>query len=235
MENSDNEEPLVLKNVPPILQNLTMFTWNALLDEEEKCISLLQDMELIPRKKDSPLCPACGSPMAALSHSSYILKWRWMCKKRKDKNARCFKSVSPLQNTFFEHNKLPFRDVLAIIFGFIMKVSGLQLHREITTWRIQHRQERGINHNTVCFHYHRFKRIGITIMKYSRDSELKEETSNDKLLEEYYKRLSRLPFFNQRVFQFLLDIKPVFPGYGKVGLDQSFLDSTSAEADMDSE
>lgn len=234
MEELSKKESLIQKDVPFILQNLTIFNWHTLLDYEEQCISLLEDLDLIPRRNDSPpTCPACFGPMSATAHKKYTLKWRWTCKKKKKKSMteRCSKSISPLQNTFFEKSKLPFRDTLALIFGFVMKLNAVQLHREMTNWRrIQLRKEKSINHNTVFEYYHRFKRIGMTIMKYSRDSEMKKETSNEKLLQAYYKRLDSLPFLGQRVFQFLLDIKPAFPGFGNVGLDQSFLHPISDEA-----
>lgn len=101
----------------PALENLDYYTLHRqFTTTKELCISILEELELIPKKKDVPTCPECSGTMEAVDQD---IAWLWKCSK-----VTCSGFVNPLQNTFFEDIELPLRTAVWImLWGFVKKHS----------------------------------------------------------------------------------------------------------------
>ena len=145
----------------PLLSFLCRYSERDILDSNENCFSLLEDMGLIPKKTDQPPpCPTCCGPMGAHAHKSYTTGWRWVCRKRKNPGQdKCATTVNPSKNTFFENVHLPVKDVLALLFLFVDDYPVTLAHRDLWTWRMGKRHESGISINTVVDFYCFFREI----------------------------------------------------------------------------
>jgi ISXO2 transposase-like protein len=108
--------------------NFNLFTFGAMINDEEKAIEAAYDLDLIPPEAH---CPQCALPMTEEARESYKLGFRWRCCKRTCPGYPVI--VSPLKNTFFEEVKLPFLTVfkLLVCWHFRMPVTQAVIHCEV--------------------------------------------------------------------------------------------------------
>lgn len=140
-------------------RHLNVLTVHSLVDSEEKCISLFQDLGLIPRREDSPPdCPNCGKNMVAHSTPRYVLNFRYVCTMRKSRENRCSKVLNPLENTFFEGVRISFRDVLVLLVYFVRKDRVTHVLKEINEWRRLNNQKT-MGKQTVADFFSFFKEV----------------------------------------------------------------------------
>ena len=135
----------------PLLVDFSIFTWMNILNSEDSVISFLTEVQLIPSRDAEVFCSACNSKMVPWSYKSGKVGFRFVCKNRR-KEARCNHIVDPLVNTFFEKTRIPFRDILAIVFCFVLKLPVTFCLNQISTWR-RSRGERDIHPGTTCDWY----------------------------------------------------------------------------------
>lgn len=123
--------------VHPLVAHLTIFTWTSLINDEAACISLLEDLSVIPKKNGPcPKCPKCASYMSARKENGLYLGWRWRCNKRNVYGgSRCSGAMNPAKNTFFEHSHMGICEILAIIVSFVIRIPINFLHEELNEWR----------------------------------------------------------------------------------------------------
>jgi hypothetical protein len=114
----------------PLLVNFSIFTLSSViinicfkmssLENEQTVISFLMDLGLIPSRDIVTNCVQCAGRMVAWSDSSKKLGFRFVCSNRI--KSKCSGTLDPLVNTFFEKTSIPFSDILAIIFCFVLKL-----------------------------------------------------------------------------------------------------------------
>lgn len=141
----------------PSLQYYSSHSKMDILQSEEDCKSFLEFYRIIPSRSDpTPPCPKCKSPTTCLAHPSYKLGWNYRCSKRKAKVDRCFGSINPLVNTFFENVKISFQDVLSLIFFFVDRHPVMKSCEDITNWRLQ-RNLKTLSNKTACDFFSLFR------------------------------------------------------------------------------
>lgn len=134
----------------PLLTNFSIFTWMDILGNEKTAISFLTDIGLIPNRESIFNCPICGSEMAAWSDNSRKMGFRYVCKKKT--KSKCPGTMDSLTNTFFERTRIPFRDILAIIFCFILKQPISFCVSHLCSWR-KHRKDSPMHLSTVSDYF----------------------------------------------------------------------------------
>lgn len=197
-----------------LLENFSPFSWSDILESEEKCISFLEDLELIPRKTDKLACPVCCGSMSTMKNKNYKTGWLWTCKNLTSDQKTCPGSVKPLENTFFESHRVPLRDFVGIIFCFLLGMDVRKISEQVGYWRISRRENR-IGSRTILDIYNKCKKIGAIIAVHSGEQAENLAEAFDVYCEKY---MLVLPSYGDKVYQFLMDIKSVYPGYGKKGL-----------------
>jgi len=121
----------------PLLVHFSIFTMMEILKSEESVIQFLEEVGLIPKMDVVVNCPLCRNRAYGVKNKATKIGWRWVCSMKK-KNG-CSGSINPVKNTFLENTRIPYRDVLAIIF-------------EISSWRAR-RGEASISTETVIDYY----------------------------------------------------------------------------------
>lgn len=197
-----------------LLENFSTFSWSDILESEEKCISFLEDLELIPRKTDQLVCPVCGGSMSTMKNKNYKAGWLWTCKNQTSDQKPCSGTVKPLENTFFESNRVPLRDFVGIIFCFILGMDVRRISEQVGYWRLRRRENR-IGSRTILDIFNKCKKIGAIIAVHSGEQIENLEEAFEVYCEKF---MHALPNYGDKVYQFLMDIKSVYPGYGKKGL-----------------
>ncbi|KAG8192020.1 hypothetical protein JTE90_001747 [Oedothorax gibbosus] len=134
----------------PLLANFSIFTWMDILGDEKTAISFLTDIGLIPNRESNFNCPICGSEMAAWSDNSRKMGFRYVCKKKT--KSKCPGTMDSLTNTFFERTRIPFRDILAIIFCFVLKQPISFCVSHLCSWR-KHRKDSPMHLSTVSDYF----------------------------------------------------------------------------------
>ncbi|CAH2100528.1 unnamed protein product [Euphydryas editha] len=66
-------------NLHPKLDNFNIFnSFAELVSSEEKSISFLEEIDLIPSRQSTPP-QCCGLPMLVVSDTRYKFNWVWRC------------------------------------------------------------------------------------------------------------------------------------------------------------
>lgn len=133
------------KNMHPLLIDFSIFTWRSILESEEKVIVFLTDVGLIPNRDLELKCVKCGSSMVGWSDNSRKVGFRFVCSNKK--KTKCSGAMDPLCNTFFEKTRVPFQDILAIIFCFALQLPGSFCYKQLCDWR-KSRKEQPIHPGT---------------------------------------------------------------------------------------
>ena len=83
----------------PLLVNFSIFTWMSILESEEKVISFLTEVGLIPSRDLEVFCGVCGARMVAWQDKSRKVGFRFVCSMKRQ--TKCSGTLDPLSNTFF--------------------------------------------------------------------------------------------------------------------------------------
>lgn len=188
-----------------------------IVDTEDHCIYFLQELELIPKFDDAPPCPVCSGSMGTLEHE---IGWMWSCG-----NKTCPGSVNPLQNTFFEDIPLPLRVVVEIIICHFLRKDDIQMAYNYTRNKYSNYLNI-ITKEVIEQVYDKCKIVCQIIMSQEHERMIGPYISTLYLM--YLKRTINAPSrsWGYKAYTFLMDIKAVYPGYGKIGLNYKHL-STS--------
>lgn len=183
-----------------------------------------QDLQLIPQKNAVPACPVCCGFMVAVDQE---IAWLWKCNKE-----TCSGTVNPLQNTFFEDIHFSLLDTVAFILNFVDKrdVDVAWEHVYFWTWSRNRRNERNLTEETVKHIYAKCRRVCEIIMSQEHERMIGPYISTLYLM--YLKRTLNAPCVSraQKASTLLMDIKSVYPGYGKIGLNYKHLSSPLSAA-----
>lgn len=190
------------------------------IETEKECISFLQDLELIPLKHAAPPCPVCGGFMVAVDQE---IAWLWKCSAD-----TCNGIVNPLQNTFFEEIPIPLLDTVAFILNFVDKREVFDAWEHVYFWTLSRnrRNKRNLSEETVKQIYAKCRRVCEIIMSQEHERMIGPYSSTLYLM--YLKRTLNPPFVSRarKASTFLMDVKAVYPGYGKIGLNYKHLSSS---------
>ncbi|GIX86494.1 DDE_Tnp_IS1595 domain-containing protein [Caerostris extrusa] len=141
----------------PALNFLSFYSWGIVLATEEKAIQFMQEVGLIPSiNSPCPSCPICGAPTKTDKFKSRKLGFRYICSERRMKN--CYGTVNPLKNTVMENCKMPFRDVMGIMFAFVKNLQITETINTMMNWRA-FREEPTISSESVTDYYKNFTEI----------------------------------------------------------------------------
>lgn len=190
--------------------------WYLTLDErietKEECILFLQDIRLIPKKNDAPACPECSGSMEAVDQE---IAWQWLCRKK-----TCSGYVNPLQNTFFQDIQLPLLDTLSLILNFTDKQC---LYDARDNCRGFSRRRGSVSKKNVKQVYEKCRRVCEIIMSQTHERMIGPYTSTLYLM--YLKRTLNVQSLSRgsKAYIFLMDVKAVYPGFGKRGLTYKHL------------
>lgn len=189
---------------------------------EEKCISFLEDLKLIPKKNEVPACPVCsGSMEVACQWKQETASWLWECSKE-----TCLGSVNPLQNTFFEGIQLSLLDTLVIILNFTDKRDLFDAWHFVNffEWTAT---EKNIGKEMVKHVYDKCKRVCQIVMSQEHERMIGPYISTLHLM--YCKRTLNVPNMSRsrKASIFLEDVRGVYPGYGKNGLNYKHLSNVN--------
>ncbi|GIY14728.1 uncharacterized protein CDAR_606811 [Caerostris darwini] len=141
----------------PALHFLSFYSWGIVLATEEKAIQFMQEVGLIPSiNSPCPACPICGAPTKTEKLKSRKIGFRYICTKRRNK--KCYGTVNPLKNTVMVNSKLPFRDVMGIMFAFVKNLQITETINTMMNWRA-FREEPTISSESVTDYYSNFTEI----------------------------------------------------------------------------
>ncbi|GIX73268.1 hypothetical protein CDAR_187471, partial [Caerostris darwini] len=139
----------------PSLYYFSCYSWHTILESEETTIKFMQEVGLIPSMSSPcPACPVCGAETRVNKAPERKLGFRYVCSTRR--TAKCTGTVSALKNTFMERSQLPFRDVMAILFGFVKKMQVTDVIESVRNWRAL-RGEPTISNESVVDFYSYFR------------------------------------------------------------------------------
>ena len=201
----------------PAFENLDILTFDQIIQTEGKCISVLEDIGLIPKKKDAPACPVCSGSMGAVDRKN---GWMWLCKIK-----TCSGSVNPLENTFFSDFDLPLKDIVLVVLLIIFK-DNLQTIIKISNNFKKRKNESIVKDETYELIHNKCRKVCEIIMSQKYERLVRPYSSTLYLL--YRKRkMDTLKDFGPKAYQFFMDIKCVYPGYGKKGLNYKLIQTSS--------
>lgn len=184
------------------------------VDTEDDCIYFLEDLGLVPKMDDAPPCPVCSGSMGAFDRE---IGWMWLCNNYKT----CSGSVNPLQNTFFEDIPLPLRVVVKIIVCHFVRKYDIQMAYDCTYFD-------NITKEIIKQVYDKCKIVCQIIMSQEHERMIGPYISTLYLM--YLKRTLNAPSLSwgRKAYTFLMDVKAVYPGYGKIGLNYKHLSTSSS-------
>lgn len=153
----------------PLLRNFSIFSMMLILQSEDVSINFLTDLGLLPDRTWIVNCPKCNRLMKTTKTKKGKLHWKFVCS---GKNiAGCNGEMWPTQNTFFYNVKIPFNEILAIVFCFVLKLKISFVISQLTQWR-SFRNDKSISRGTIqdVFRYcrevaeivasHNYKQLG---------------------------------------------------------------------------
>lgn len=195
-------------------EGLWFLTLEGRIRSEAECISFLQDIQLIPKKNDAPACPECSGCMEAVDQE---IAWQWICRKE-----TCSGHVNALKNTFFEDIQLPLLDALALILNFTDRqffCDARQNCRSFSWKRTESVRTESVSKESVKQVYAKCRRVCEIIM--SQTHERMVSPYNSTLYLMYLKRTLNVGSLSRgsKAYIFLMDVKAVYPGYDKTGLN----------------
>lgn len=207
----------------PFFENLNYYPLRRQLKTEELCISILEDLELIPKKNDAPACPECSGGMEAVDHE---IAWLWKCIEY-----TCPGTINPLRNTFFEDIQLPLRVTLYIIvckYGFVRRKDLVMILPECFDMLRGHSLFKSFKRENIEYIFDKCKKVCEIIMSQKHERMTGPYRSTLYLM--YLKRTLKAPKLNcrEKSYAFLMDVKAVYPGHGKIGLNYKHFSTSSS-------
>lgn len=197
----------------PAFEELSYRNLHDIADTEDDCICVLQELGLVPKFDDAPPCPVCSGSMGAFEHE---IGWMWLCS-----NKTCPGIVNPLQNTFFEDIQLPLRVVVRIIICHFVKKYDIQMAYDLSYFN-------SVTNEDIKQVYDKCKIVCQIIMSQEHERMIGPYISTLYLM--YLKRTlnAHSSSWGYKAYTFLMDIKVVYPGYGKIGLNYKHLSTSSS-------